>query len=177
MDMGSGFLGLDKKVDYWRFLNWCFCQKERESKSMTASYSFNIIEIVNHIIDYQGLRDCVENRPTDQQTIDNPDRQLRNQASKEPWRRTTNRPSQKILRVVDINRALWMNKFKRSDNSNPSILFQFWTLDGFFCPSLSSKVYFSAGRISPNRGLATCDQPELAFLLFWYEYFAWACRI
>ena len=32
---------------------------------MTASYSFNIIEIVNHIIDYQGLRDCVENRQTD----------------------------------------------------------------------------------------------------------------
>ena len=63
---------------------------------------------------------------------------------------------------------------KRSDNSNPSISFQFRTLDGFFCPSLSSKVYFSAGRISPNRGLATCDQPELAFLLFWYEYFAWA---
>ena len=64
--------------------------------------------------------------------------------------------------------------FKRSDNSSATISFQFRTLDGFFCPSLSSKVYFSAGRISPNRGLATCDQPELAFLLFWYEYFAWA---
>ena len=56
--------------------------------------------------------------------------------------------------------------FKRSDNSNPTILFQFRTLDGFFCPSLSSKVYFSAGRISPNRGLATYDQPELALLLY-----------
>ena len=127
MDMGSVFLGLGKKVDYWRFLNWCFCQKERESKSMTASYSFNIIEIVNHIIDYQGLRDCVENRQTDKQTIDNrptykqtidnPDRQLRNQAIREPWRRTKNRASQKILWVVDINRALWMNKFSRDQTT------------------------------------------------------------
>ena len=100
---------------------------------------------------------------TDKQTIDNPDRQLRNQASREPWRRTKNRPSQKILRVVDNNRT---QLYKRLDNWNPSISFQFRTLDGFFCPSLSSKVYFSAGRISPNRGLATYGQPELAILLY-----------
>ena len=56
--------------------------------------------------------------PTDKQTIDNLDRQLHNQASREPRRRTKNRASQKSLRVVDINRVfLWMNNFTRDQTT------------------------------------------------------------
>ena len=81
----------------------------------------------------QGLRDGVENSlfttrdrqtekrqliPTDKQTIDTLDRQLHNQASKEPRRRTKNEAAQKSLRVVDINRVfLWMNNFTRDQTT------------------------------------------------------------
>ena len=77
---------------------------------MTASYSFNIIEIVNHIIDYQGLRDCVENRQTDKQTRDNRDQQTNIQTDHRQPRQAIAQPSKQ--------RALAQNE-KQSVAENP----------------------------------------------------------